>query len=475
MWLERLRSDESGVALVTALLAIFALLSLSVLFVALTHTENRVTGKAKAFEAALHVAEGATDQVIAKINRDEDGTHHTDHEYTCDGAADRESCEETWLLGIMADDTERAKAEEIVADVGEGFAVRPFRFETIGGVSTKVPMDVLFGVGFAPDRADPLRTRIVRLQFDQRTYNPQHAVLTCGDFELGGNASITDISGNNSADVHSNGNISVGGNSVNVEGTVRATGNVSGTLNSGETQSGAIEEDCPPINARDFYTRRNTSGFDWRDLCPDGTVRERDPGGQPCAGTVIVNVLSTGPWDNWSFSDSNRVWSTSAVQDGVFYVYQGTVKLSGIDKSGGASSRTVTIIAEADPASTGGTSGSSCKSGNVNTGNICLSGSPSLDAALEQTLLIADRDVDLIGNPSAGPELTGFVFAREQLEASGTVTLRGAMIAADETDTARSPVHKSLLSGTLNLEFDPNLEIPITGLVRITAWNELEG
>lgn len=485
---DRFQSDESGVAMITAILAVFTLLGLSVMFVAMTQTENEVTGNARAFEAAIHSAEGATDGVIARINRSDEGNYTSPgitYLKNADGstfdcgtndpstAEGRERCESQWMisLGKSAPDSEIIKT-----DAGESYAVRPVD-------SSGLPMDLILGVGFVPVRGDDeAATRVVRLQFDQRSYTPRHAILACGNMAMGGNASITDLSGNDSADVHSNGNVTASGSggSVSVEGSISATGTVglTGTSASGGVHSGAIEEDCPPITARDFYSRNDEviTPHPWWDLCPDGIARRPSASGDPCTNDTADNhnVTTDGPHLGWSFDPDRKVWSTNAVQDGVFYLYRGTAKIGGIDRSGGASHRNVTIIAEADPASTTGTSGSSCQAGSVNTGNICLSGAPKLIAALRETLLIADRDVSLSGSAaSGGSDLSGFVFAREQAEVSGTVTLRGAMIAADDPHTPRSPIGETRVTGTMNLQFTPGMEIPLTGIVRVTHWNEL--
>ncbi|MDX1620256.1 MAG: hypothetical protein R3320_04655 [Nitriliruptorales bacterium] len=488
-------------ALITALLAILALLSLSVLFVAMTTTENRVTGDAKAFEAAIHVAEGATDHVIAEVNRSPEGSydsgvqylHNWDGtEFTCPSGSTTEQCESAWIVSLAKSEDRPASAPIVTSEAGQGFAVRPHAGDTDNdGVDE--PLSLIFGLGVVPGyheldgtiAADtPVKTRVVRLQFDQRSYNPRHAILACGNLHMGGNASINDVSegakaGEGNADVHANGDVTTtgGGGSVSVDGTISATGTVqvSDSSATGGTEGDALEQECPDVSARDFYSRHPHPRPEdtWWDLCPDGVMRQPDDGGVPCANDVgSHDTLTQGPHLGWSFDTASRIWSANAVHDGVFYVYQGTVKLSGIDKSDGATKRKVTIIAEADPASTTGTSGSSCKSGNVNTGNICLSGNPKLEPALTDTLLVADRDVDLAG--TSGTELAGFVFAGEQIEASGTVKLTGAMIAEDNPDTPRSPIKKTGITGTLNLDFQAGLQIPLTGIVRVTAWNEIQ-
>ncbi|MDX1746968.1 MAG: hypothetical protein R3324_13605, partial [Halobacteriales archaeon] len=307
MLLDRVHRAESGVALIAAILVIFALLSLSVLFVAMTHTENRVTGAARAFEAAIHVAEGATDQVIARINRSDEGLYTTGHDYSTSGCAGKtgaalEKCESDWVIAKAQEAYASDPDNLITTDVGQAYAVRPHA----GDPTT--PLSLILGVGFVPNIDNPEKVRVVRLQFDQRSYNPRHAILACGNFEMGGNASITDLSGEGSANVHANGDITTSGSggSVSVDGKISATGTVAvdSSAATGGTESGAIDEDCPPIEARDFYTRQGdvTTTVDWWDLCPDGVARRPDPAETtPCSNDTPDNhdTLTDGPHLGW--------------------------------------------------------------------------------------------------------------------------------------------------------------------------------
>lgn len=488
-----LHRNEEGLALITSLFAILILTGLSVLFVASATNLTKQSRISTTYERAIHLSEAAVDDVIARVSTDDlvSGDYYVTKDATGAEIVYDGSDEESWALAQAA----TVHPDEIIPlEDGEAVGIRPR--------DASGPMNVIYGVSYVPNRANAVETRVIRVSFQRKLLKPRFAFQTgpacdgsspagVGGLSLQGGGSILDgdPSTDPDADVHTNGSISVTGSNFVVDGTLTAGpgGTVAPGVDAPDGTSAPTAddqpcEDIPIINPRDVYVRSinqnhvgNTSGGQWRwDLCYDAatdtaTVRLPAAATGPCTGTVHADLTggAVGVFQGWTFDDNKLVWSTNAVQGGIYYIYGASAKING---SEGGTRQYVTVLVESLTGDESG-SGTSCTGGS-NTGNLCLAGNPKLEPAYKDIQFIASRDIEFGGTP--GSQFKGLVTAGEQVGVTGNAALEGAVIAQDRADTSGSVLHKNVVSGSMTLTFDGDLAPFIDSVVRVTAWNELK-
>jgi hypothetical protein len=461
--LRNMASDERGMALVIALLAVIILGGLATVFVATAMTESRVTGIGRDHEVAIHVAEAASDAAVARVNVDKAWyTTGDDGAYELPAGLD-EDAQKVWVLDVVLNDDSLDPL--VTGTSGEGFAIRPVDEDG-------EPLDMIFGVGFVPSRDNAQRTRIIKLRYDRVTFSAKQAILACGDMDIGGSGTVEGLQGN----VHSNGAIHITGTGHSIAQKLSATGGLTGNdPNAGDVEEGSMAEHCPTLSAEDFYGRSvppytcypGVAGCEgmptdvlWWDLCPDGTARQAGP--SPCTGTPVFDQSKKGAGNHlgWSYKlQQGRVtWSVQNIQPGVFYIHEGDASITG---QGSGRVTLFTAMKETDEG---------------RSGNISFQGRGKIQPAIEGMLFVADRDLDVQGTAGAGgsgAELQGFLAAGEQVKMHGNAAFSGSVYAADAPHTQHSPVAKTSLSGNFKVKFDTELDVPLLGVIRITAWNEL--
>lgn len=460
-------TDESGVALVAALLAVVILTGLAVVFVATAVSTSRSTAISRDFETAIHVAEAGADEVVARVNWEKD--HVTSDSQGADhalptGLNDEEQRE--WAVEqVLGDDG----LEPLVTGTsGEGFGIRP-RDATTGD-----ELDLIFGVSLVPDRARPERVRVIRMRFQREFFQPKHGIQGCGDMTVRGSASVTGDLGT----VHANGNVQTHGDSYHVQEGITASGTVDPPS---AGQGGASEEDCPEVHAEDLHARAGPpftcyeAGdpdcpqlFDgggtavlWWDLCPDGTARRAAP--VPCDGEIAyVEPAQGGPannhkgWRHRTGGGQDPRWQTRDIQSGVFYIHETNARIEG------SGSATATVIVEKDDVDNG------------RSGNLHFSGSSAIVPALEGIAVVTDRDLEMVGDASGGGiQAGGMIAVGEQADLAGTAAFQGPVYIRDDPHTTYSPVSTSEVRGNFSVTYDEELDITLLGSIRITAWNEL--
>jgi hypothetical protein len=481
--MQRWRRDD-GVALITALLAVVILGGMAVVFVARAVAEQRASGASQSFETVLHTAEAAADVQVAALNRSDD--HVTIDNSSAeiimpDEARATAGAEEAWARGLLAQ--MRGTEAWVSGDAGESYAVRPR-----SDVAPHDPLDVIYAVGATPGFDAPRASvRIVKIQVAQDNFLPDFALLTGGDLDFGGNASIVSPGCSSEpeaciADVHVNQDFSVSGSASLIEGQVRVAGGSCPTVNAtgGCVEDGVLPQPVPEFTAADFYGRDldtlnpdpTGQSVEWFDLCPDGTARELAANGVPCDGTQRwPDPTATGDTSNfrgWIWRANQNEWRGSTLQAGVFYVHHADASVRG---SEGSEQRAVSILVSSDPSDPGG------------SGSLDISGNPRMQAALSDVLFITDRDLDMGGTGSGGTgeacgaegaSYSGLVAVNEQLSISGNAALRGAVIVRDIEDVHGLVTRNNDgVSGTMCLEYDDNLAVDLTGIWGVTFWNEL--
>ena len=501
--LEKRFKDESGVALVMALLGVVILSGLAVVFVGRATTETRAAAFSQNHESALHVAEAAADQLIAEIARDPDYITlavKDDPDFAGmyeirlpDDLVDADA-ESEWALDLLRND--RIRSEDLTdfsegwlgRNVeGEAYAVRPHTNETDDN-GKLIPADVIYAVSAVPSFDHPRAAfRVLKLQVAQAAYTPEFAFLTDGAFTFGGNASIISPGCEAGsldpdkciANVHTNQSYTQSGSSSVVHGSISTTAETcpaGSTALLGCTPEAEVQ-DIPEITARSKYmdpkavlTTDDSSDVEWFDLCPNGEIIKSSANTAPCVAENPQDVVWTSTGGNtrhlgWRFQASQNEWQANSVEAGVFYIYHADASING---SSGTGQRAVTVIVERDP------------SNPLRSGSLSIEGNPKMQAAVEGLLLVAEADLDLNGTATAGdcgenpPAFSGLMYAGEQFDTQGTVELRGAIIVADLRDDHNLVKRNNAsVSGTMCLEFDPDLTFDLRGQWVVTFWNEL--
>lgn len=498
---ERTRSED-GVALIAALLAVVVLTGLAIVFLSITVSENRATGAERRRETAIHVAEAATDDVIFNVNKSltyvttYDGSLCTGDPTSCSTrhiylqhGTDTYTDEKTWARAV-ADDLSQTSLTR--TGFGEAVGIRP-----VETTSSTAPMDVVFGVGYIPDRdtvrAGAGKVRVVKLQIQPGVFSPAQAFLVNGDMTIGGGAQTDGITGN----VHANGNVFRAGTSGDCSGSsgfcIRGRLSMTGTLraepapdgaelsDSQQTtmdqnnvcpvglsvpcaaehiEEGAIRKQVPQFTASYWYkpsqqlnrfTAGGTVDARWWILCPDGEVKQ--PAGDSihpktiCGDDVTYPVYwrpaLSGNFHGWTFNAncpdtdlSGACWVGDKIVSGAYFVYNSNALTNG---GRGAVSVLVSCAGTGHNDAALLTDRTLNPCGGVDgglNGNYKMAGQPDLVPAIPGLHFVADRDI--IVNGQSDTEIDGLIMAREQVRTEGQGDLAGSIVADDchERDAA---------------------------------------
>ncbi len=480
--------EESGVALIMALLGVVILAGLSVVFLSRAISETRAASFSQDFESAIHVAEASADRRIADVTADGDyvttytGTDLDGNplakEFTIDEAIVGDvDAEEEWILTQLelARDSE-AWATEVA---GEAYAIRP-RLKTTDGTIGE-PAQAIYAASAVPAfDANRSRVRVLKLQIDQAHFVPQFAFLTKGALDFGGNAAIVAPDCDPSAptvdvcyaDVHTNQGYTSSSTSSTIHGqiTTSTASCPDSTTALFGCEANAQPQQIPEIRASAYYdpeAARTSLGdpVDWFDLCPDGWVREGSPDG-PCQGAdVWPSTGGNTRYRGWRWADSQNTWQADAVESGVYYVYKADASIQG---SQGSSPHAVSVLVEQDPSEP------------TRSGSLRVSGNPKMQAAVHNVLFLTDADLDLSGSATGGTcgesslSFSGLMVVGEQFKTQGTVELHGSVIVQDLSDVHGWVTRSNHgVGGTMCLEYDPSLNVDIRGQWVVTFWNEL--
>lgn len=435
-------SGDEGFALPLALFSVVIFLALAAVMAMTAMNATGFTGSSRNMEGAVHAAEAAADRVLTRVAAASGYT--TGHVYN--PASGSTADQRAWALA------QRASTPAVDVPGGTAYAIRP--------TNAGVPMNVIFGVGFAGSGANE-KVRVIKFSFTSGTYSPPFALATGQPLSISGNPTFAGAGSR----VHSNGSLSISG-SVSTSGALTAVGTCTGCSSYG-AGSGASKpvEALPTISASSLYAMSSdyagtvTSPYNgnWYDLCPNGAVRK--PGATPCTGTILWNV-SGGVYRGWQLSGNDWVLGNDDRYDGIYYIHQKNVKIGGNVPGKSGAPASVTMLVAANPTGAGGASG-----------NFSISGNPRLQPFLPSMLVMADRDVEMSGNP----ETSGFIGAHEQLKISGNMQHTGAIIAEGAPHTSGSPVALAdqMISGNPRITYDSTLELPFTSLLRVAGWTEL--
>lgn len=444
--------DERGIAMVSTVLMSAILFAVAAIVMTRNFSDYNQVRSDRRFEQAIQVADSGVDHALFKVGATPTFTTGETLPPEFLGPNVDRAAEEAWVLSNVADNP------LVTTPEGQWAIIRP------------VNADVIYSVGYVPTRVNPFKLRVIRAAYDYAPFVPSTAILTDGNLQLGGNATVTGAGGS----VHANGNVTVTGGSVTVEGYESAAGACVGCNAHPDSGGGKPPREVPLIDSRENYVLSEY------DLCPTGDIRSGpsysvgdfppNTSGLPCGGTILSNV-----YRGWTYqgTDASKgaVWkyNDQTAYNGVYYIYQGSAQITGSPGTPAVPWQ-VTIFAEGT-ASSGGEPGHCPHAG----GDIDAAGGGDVrpNPKAQPLHLIAGRDLQMSGNP--GNRWEGVYAAHEQFELRGNVEMNGVIIANDYCDTVGSPVAQNIINvgGSATLHYDGNLEIPIGRRIRTTHWNEL--
>lgn len=459
--LARLR-DQDGMSMVMVVLVGMVVFVLVAVMAARSLSSLNEVRHDRQWERTLHVAESGIDHTLFKINDDRD--FNTGEVLPPSFASAAE--EEAWVR------SEAGVNPLVTVPEGQWAIVKPF---AAGGV----PTNVVYAVGYVPSRAAPAKVRVVRVEYDFAPFVPGTAILTDGSLKINGDPSVEGANGS----VHANGNIEISGN-PSADGYISSSGDFTVSGNPTYGDPGNSGGGKPPLAVPPIIPRENYWMSEY-DLCPDGTVRtgpQYTSGSEPpnatdtpCMGTFLADADSI-EYRGWKYTGGGGPegakwdYAGNVSYDGVYYVYQGSAKVSGNPGEADVNPWEATIFAEAI-----GAGGSEPDCPHVG-GDIQVSGNTKIrynEKALSLTL-IAGRDLQISGNP--GTNYEGVFASHEQFDLSGNPTLFGVVIGDDSCDSPSSPVHQgqiSFVGGNPTVTYDGSFEIPLGSTIRTTLWLEL--
>lgn len=457
-----LARGDDGIAMVLTISIATLLLAASILAFAMATRSLNASQDHVAFEQRLHIAEQGVDETLARIQVDE--SYATAH--PIDATLPIED-----LDAAAVDYFNTASDDALGVESGPGgeYAV------------IKPPgRNVVYSAAWIPNRAEAQFSRMLKVEYLISTFGVEHAILTQGDLSISGNA----LAGGSAGHVHTNGSISTSGNSFSITGNLSAVGtipngtddNVTGTLT-----AGAPSETVPHIDPLTLWEDHNDDYDDatgaptypnnlWWDLCAGGQVKlpDNDVSG-PCTGTLVKTLTGAQNHFGWTYSSPSGypTWTNNggAVADGVFYVHQGRISLSGSPGTA-ADPWQVTVIASSRLQT-----GQTCFS---DFGDVSIGGSPKMAPMIDNVAIVAARDLALSGSNSAGGlQAEGLVAAGEQVNLDGTANVKGAVVAENRCHTSGSPVSANTVGGNFNVVHDTTLDIPVAGVIRTALWLEM--
>ena len=283
---------------------------------------------------------------------------------------------------------------------------------------------------------------------------PVSALTTNGNLQMSGTPNILGACGA----AHANGDLDINGNpevalNATSSGGLTTSGsmaNITGTPVGSQPQI-----PVPYLNPSDYQQYADYT------LKADGTILDSD--GNPV-------TPSPGFLDEWDFASASSpdlpTWKLSGNDstDASYYV-EGNIEISGTPPGPGNPPWEVTFFA---------------------TGSIKLSGNADFinrkdtiddPVSIQNLFMVAGLDIDYSGNPSN--ILEGIIYAGEQIELSGNGSIEGAVMAFNaNAGVSASPsglITENLVNGNPTITYGCGLTFPNSGGVQVVSWNEVSG
>ncbi len=291
---------------------------------------------------------------------------------------------------------------------------------------------ILHSVGVVDDT-----TTTVEASVSNPPGTPVSAVTTNGNLTISGNPGIIGTCGS----AHANGDLDISGNPIIVENaTAFGFYSASGSPTVGGTSGGGY----PNINIPLLDPTRFEPYADYT-LAADGNVYD-------ATGTQV----GSSPWNGWDYSSPKWTLSGNSAIDAFYYI-EGDTVISGTPGSPGTPWE-VTIVA---------------------TGFIEISGNPifinkknpSDPVDIQNIFMLAGTDIKYNGNPNQ--TIDGIIYATEQISLSGDPNINGAVMAYDSF-SVEGLVSQNNISGNPYITYGCGLTLPnASGDIVVVSWREL--
>jgi hypothetical protein len=303
---------------------------------------------------------------------------------------------------------------------------------------------VIRAIGFGP--------RGTRVQLEQML-SPilMPAIVTNGDFTLGGSARVVGSQGS----VHANGDLAIVGNHPEVTRNATASGGF--TANAGWHAGGLMAGGMPTIpvpdvNAIDYF---NDADFvltsNGRITSKDGTVEYCDASGNQNACAAVIPSGFSPPYTagfGWTFESASG-WTLveQTVLPATYYV-QHDATLSG--NTGAGTGVELSVIAE---------------------GNIIVDGNARLQPEPDSELMfVTDKDLRISGNYLQPLEVEGRILVREQISIDGNPTLDGQIVVLN-VPSVSTLVTANSVGSLATLSYNGLIE---TRSYTVSGWREVQ-
>ena len=441
----RVRDDESGVALLYAILVAIVIGGLVTVIVARTLTETRASDFEEEYEDAFHVAEAGAEVYLQQVA--EDASINSGLTGPAEGSTAEQ--QRAWAVA-QADAADPGDLVSIGDPVngGEAIALRP---------DTNFS-NFIYAVGYKPNRAAFLAgqqnatQRVIAFQLGAvgGPFSGNFAVLTEGPLRFDGSA--LEISGTLGA-AHTNSQLTISGSGVEIQKGVSYSADDGTPKNAPICDVDAepclektARETLPEVAAENLYDKYG-SLTPWYEFCA-GTWRVKAD--TVCDGAAVTGAAATNLAGWWDVKNPTMTFTgTGSNVDAVFYIADsGGRRVILGDLVGG---ETFTIVTTGDLEIT------SNKVGGTNSKGEDIVVSPKIPGIL----VAADGDISMNGNDKLVSDPEGFVAAGGSLSFGGTPFSEGvAWLATDEIDSSKiNGTGNIIYNGGANADFgdDPKL------------------
>lgn len=445
----RTLANESGVALITALLLMAVIIALVPAAIHLTSGEFDRTGGYTENREAFFVAEAGLEHAKAL-------TEASNLRKVLFGPDDRLSAlsdpvdpdfdlDNGTFAGLGAEvvgpnGSDRYSIQTIQ---GNQYYIRALDNDDADAIHDSDNIIILESVGVVDDTIATVRATVFN-----PPGTPVGAVTINGNLLISANAQITGGCGS----VHTNGNLTINGDPSDPTDTGTPSV-VQGFTSTGTTSTNGdppVAQGDPVIPVPDLDVTDYKSYAEYVFLA-GGNVKDKN-------GKIVAGSPFTGSTlEGWKWSSPNWVHEGDAADVGMYYFETDVVV------GDSPNPWEITI---------------------VTTGAIQMGGNPQFvnrrDPAhpidVQNLMLVAGTDIMFNGN--LGQSIDGIVYAREQVQISGQPTINGAVLALDEFANDTNPPHDmvsfSEFSGNPIINYGCGMSTP-TGstIINVVSWNKL--
>ena len=429
-------NNESGFAMITALLLMVVMISLVPAAIQLSSGEmkrtNSFTEERKAFfvaEAGLEHAKFLVEQTSLRATLagpdDLVSTTPSDTENDDNG---------TFNVGTPVTRPDGNIYDEVAFN-GNTYYIRAYDNDD-GDSDLTTDSDnlvMLSAVGVVNGNTTTVQAMVYKLPG-----SPENAVAINGDMDVSGNPSISGTCGS----IHANDDLDISG-SPNVSENATASGTYAGGSETvgGTSGGGHAEVPIPLLDPTEFEQYADYV------LAADGNVYDSN-------GTFIHDANSS-KWNGWDFSSPKWTMSKNTTIDGSFYV-EGDIVISG----------------------NAGSSGNPWELTLVATGHIEVSGTPVFEnkknpadpEEIQNLFMVAGTDLKVNGN--ADQHIEGLFYATEQFYISGNPDINGAVMAYD-APSVDGLLSENNISGNASITYGCGMSIPgVSNDIRVISWNQ---